>query len=266
MVRTALYAFLCCCFLCGQAQTTESNRGRDWLQRYRLGALAALDSSFLSATDKTKLISLEIDRSPTALCAKGSWTDCSMPGTQSTGLQLTGVRLDNQLVKLDWQTTTENNSKGFVLERRSLTDTLRYDSIAYAVGKGTSTVKSKYSYTDHNNLSVATYYRVREVSLDGSYFYSNTVLIWGVAPKLTVLVLPNPGTSNAIGFYISGTSAPSATFTIMNSAGAILVKEQRTGLSGSTFVSMAPYHLKRGFYILTVVTDREHSSQRFIVL
>ena len=107
---------------------------------------------------------------------------------------------------------------------------------------------------------------MKEVILDGSYFYSNTVPILGVAPKLTVLVIPNPGSAGTTGFYISGSAAPSAIFTIMSSGGAIVVKEERTALSGSTFVSMTPYHLKRGFYILTVITGREHSSQRFIIL
>jgi len=169
-LQTALLAFFCCYIVGVRAQNTENDRARDYLQRFQLGALAALDSSFLSAADKSRLIALQADHSPAAICARGSYTDCSVPNTQPGGLKLTGERLDKQHVKLDWQTSTETNSSYFVLERRSLTDTLRYDSITAKAGQGNSAGVSKYNYTDPNDLSVATYYRVKEVSLDGTFF------------------------------------------------------------------------------------------------
>ena len=260
------FLFCIVCFSCfyGQAQNAENNRARDWLTLNRLTALAAIDSSFLSATEKTKLTSLVIDRSPGAACAKAAVASCSNPNAQSTGLKLTGLRLNNNLVNLIWQTTAEYNSRYFVLERRSLTDTLRFDSITAVAGKGVSNVKSTYAYADQNNL-VSSWYRVKEVNLDSSFFYSNLVFIAGPASKLSVMIVPNPGNKHATGFFITGTNAPTASYTITNTAGAVLVKEERAGLTGNTFISLAGYQLNSGFYILTVVTDKEHTSKKFVL-
>lgn len=266
MGRTVLVAFFCYWFLGSAAQTTESDRARDWLQQYQLEALAGLDSSFLSVTDKNKLILLNVDHSQTAFCAKASWKDCSGPGAPTSSLRLTGERVSNELVKLQWQTINQNNSQRFVLERRSPSDSLLYDSVALVLGKGTTTGKTKYGYIDNNNFQAITYYRVKEVNLDGTYFYSNTVEIVGVPPTLTVKVVPNPGIAGSIGFYITGSSSSSAMFTILNGSGAVVVQGKKTGLSGNTFVSMASYHLKRGLYILIVFAGIEHSAERFIVL
>jgi len=191
----------------------------------------------------------------------------SQPGAPLpvTGLKLEGTRISAQHAKLDWQTLAEYNSKGFVLERRSLTDPLRFDSISFTAGQGTSYGKTKYSYVDPNSSSVVTYYRVREVDLDGNSTYSNVVSIAGVESGLTVYVAPNPGTSATTGFYIISTSSSSAGFTVANIPGSILLRKDKVALSGNTYISLAGYHLSRGLYILTVFNGKEQVSRKFII-
>jgi|SRR5882724_7220535 len=265
--RRLLYGMLYFSTLHSQAQQAEDNRARDWIMYERLSALARLDSSFLSDMDKKTLLSLQAGLFPIGACTKASAVSCDGGAPLPvTGLKLEGTRVSAQNAKLDWQTLAEYNSKGFVLERRSLTDPLQFDSISFTAGQGTSYGKTKYSYTDLNSSSVVTYYRVREVDLDGSFTYSNVVSIAGVESRLAVHVAPNPGPSTTTGFYIIGSSSPTAGFTISNALGAVLVRKEKVALSGNTYISLGGYHLSTGLYILSVFNEKEQISRKFIIL
>jgi hypothetical protein len=259
-----LYCMLLCCCLHSQAQS-EDARARDWMTLQRLSSLASLDSSFLTASDKKKLSALVLDLSPIAVCSKPSLTPCNGINPSSSGLKLTGVRINADRVKLEWQTIAENNTEGFVLERRSLTDTLRFDSIFYAKGQGTTIGKTKYGYIDQNSSSVETFYRVREKDLSGSFSYSNIVSIQGTIPKLAVQVAPNPATSSLAGFYVSGGTGSSITCIVINACGRLVLKKENLPVSGTTYFSLGAYHLWPGFYIVTVTSDNERISRKMII-
>ncbi len=76
---------------------------------------------------------------------------------------------------LQWVTASELNNKGFYIERK--TENEDYESIAFVNGKGTTTDKNEYFYNDLN-LSDGLYkYRLKQVDFDGTYKYSNEVII-----------------------------------------------------------------------------------------
>ncbi|HMH21050.1 MAG TPA: T9SS type A sorting domain-containing protein [Puia sp.] len=264
--RRLLYGILFLSTFHSQAQKTEDNRARDWITYERLTALARLNSSFLSDADKKTLASLQAGLFPVGPCRKASASPCGAAAPPLiTGLKLDGTRISAQYAKLDWETLSEFNSRGFVLERRSPTDLLQFDSIYFTAGQGISLGKTKYSYTDPNSSSVTTYYRVREAGLDGNSIYSNVVSIAGVEPTLAVHVVPNPGTSATTGFYIISTSSPTAGFTIANAVGSVLIRKEKIPLSGNTYVSLGSYHLSTGLYIVSVFNEKEQTSRKFII-
>jgi len=94
---------------------------------------------------------------------------------------------------ISWKTVSELNNKGFYVERK--TENEDYESIAFVNGKGTTTEKNEYIYTDLN-LSVGIYkYRLKQVDFDGTYKYSNEVTITSLSnPELFELSqnYPNP--------------------------------------------------------------------------
>ena len=74
--------------------------------------------------------------------------------------------VNNYNVNLQWSTSTEKNNKGFYIERNS--PGKDWNQIAFIEGKGTTILKSEYSYTD-KNLNEDTYnYRLRQIDYDGS--------------------------------------------------------------------------------------------------
>ncbi len=80
-------------------------------------------------------------------------------------------------VKLNWTTATEVNNLGYEIQRsqNSKIKSQNWEKIGYVNGHGNSTTTISYEFTD-NNLKGGSYsYRLKQIDLDGSYTYSNTV-------------------------------------------------------------------------------------------
>lgn len=82
---------------------------------------------------------------------------------------------DGKSVLLDWVTSTEVNNKGFSVERS--VDGDNFVEIGFVAGKGTSTLMNQYSFTDANVDFPVTYYRIKQIDLDGSFQYSEVVKV-----------------------------------------------------------------------------------------
>ncbi|MBJ7427487.1 MAG: T9SS type A sorting domain-containing protein, partial [Bacteroidia bacterium] len=86
----------------------------------------------------------------------------------------------NNITNLNWATSSEINNKGFEVQR-SL-DGADFETIGFVKGAGNSNAINKYAYND--NLSntnyeptAAIYYRLKQVDFDGSFEYSNTIVV-----------------------------------------------------------------------------------------
>lgn len=84
-------------------------------------------------------------------------------------------KLKNNKVELTWSTASEINNDLFVLERSS--DAIKFTAIGKVGGGGNSTVKLDYSFIDQEPLNGVSYYRLRQVDYDGSYTFSNIIVI-----------------------------------------------------------------------------------------
>ncbi len=97
-------------------------------------------------------------------------------------------------VHIGWSTATEVNNKGFYLERSA--DKKNYQNISFVTGKGTTTEKSSYEFTD-NTVSAGKYsYRLKQVDNDGSYTYSNTIDVLYETVKAFTLEQNHPNPFN----------------------------------------------------------------------
>ena len=76
-------------------------------------------------------------------------------------------------IRLDWQTATELNNRGFTVERRVDGDQ-NWADMTFVEGAGTSNQARDYSYLDKDVTSNVTYqYRLRQEDLDGTQSYSS---------------------------------------------------------------------------------------------
>jgi hypothetical protein len=113
----------------------------------------------------------------------------------------TAVALEADQIRLEWSTLSEVNNYGFYVERRSH-EAGEFQSIpgAFIPGHGTTSVPCHYAYTDDHVPPAEWHYRLRQVDLDGTLWYSESVRIEVVtgAPDATPVTFtlsqnyPNP--------------------------------------------------------------------------
>ncbi len=94
---------------------------------------------------------------------------------------------------LRWATASENNCKGFIVERS--VDGETFEEISFTKGNGNSNVTSNYSYADRDVFVHAStvYYRLKQVDFDGSFTESEVVVVnHADAQAEQITIYPNP--------------------------------------------------------------------------
>jgi hypothetical protein len=101
---------------------------------------------------------------------------------------------DNQNVELQWETASEINNKGFEIYRKS--ELANLNLIGFINGKGTTTEKQYYRFTD-NNLSAGVYhYQLKQIDFDGKSTLSEFVEAEITSPKYYSLEQNHPNPFN----------------------------------------------------------------------
>jgi len=93
-------------------------------------------------------------------------------------------------VELEWLTTTEVNNSHFVIEKAG--PQLDFEAIGEVNGAGDSSEPITYQYIDEKPLVGLSYYRLKQVDLDGAYSYSNTISVEYYQGNVEIYALPNP--------------------------------------------------------------------------
>lgn len=163
--------------------------------------------------------------------------------------------MDKDQIMLRWITASETNNKGFEIHRRI--NSAPYETIAFIVGKGTSTNLSGYSYTDRIKETGIYSYRLKQINFDGSFKYSKEVSVNIAAlPGQYALIqnFPNPfNPTTTIDYVIAQNGFVNLSiFNLLGEKVAELVNEVKE--SGNHSVVFNASNLSSGtyIYILTV--------------
>jgi hypothetical protein len=102
-------------------------------------------------------------------------------------------------VNLTWETLLEENNDGFEIERRIGNG--QYQKIGFVDSKAPNGNGAAYSYNFDDNLTLpkgVTYYRLRQLDLDGRATYSEVKAVRAGNSQLVISIYPNPnrGTAN----------------------------------------------------------------------
>jgi hypothetical protein len=118
---------------------------------------------------------------------------CASTGTLPISLRsFTAVR-SNSTVLLRWETASEENSRGYYIER-NLSNGV-WQTLGFVTTKamnGNSSSLLNYEYTDINNAKGITQYRLRQIDFDGKYAYSPIRSVRAGGQKGKTIVYPNP--------------------------------------------------------------------------
>lgn len=106
-------------------------------------------------------------------------------------LILFSAKQQERVIQIEWRTSSENNSDHFILEKS--TDGIQFNPIAKLNAKGNSKDISYYDYTDRFPTNGLQYYRLKQVDLNGTYEYSETILVSYFGQSIfEPMLYPNP--------------------------------------------------------------------------
>lgn len=160
---------------------------------------------------------------------------------------------EKNIVSLRWITSTEINNRGFEIERK--TGTSPYNVIGFVQGKGSSTEIQGYSYSDVVNQPGIYYYRLKQCDFDGTFEYSNEVMVEVIAlPGDYALAqnYPNPfNPSTSITYVIPSEGFVNlSVFNLLGQKVTELVNEVKE--SGNHTIVFDAGNLSSGTYIYTL--------------
>lgn len=149
-------------------------------------------------------------------------------------------------VLVNWQTQTEQHNSRFDIERRldHETDFTVKGAVPSKASDGTSVWPIDYSFTDNNTYDGISYYRLKQVDIDGRAWYSLIKAIGGRA-SINVLIWPNPS-DGQFSIRLEGINGQKEAF-ISDLSGRVV---QKFSIKGLQQVNI--HALPAGTYVLTI--------------
>ena len=177
------------------------------------------------------------------------------------------AHMNGNSVQLNWITATEVNNNGFEVER-SINSGV-WEKAGFIKGAGNSNSSKYYSFNDYNISKAGKYsYRLKQLDVDGSFKYSNTVQVNNSAPMSFSLMqnYPNPfNPSTTISYALP--EAGNATLKVYNILGkevATLVSEYKP--AGNYSLQFNGSNLESGVYLYKLESGNYSAVRKFILL
>ena len=157
----------------------------------------------------------------------------------------TGILKDNRAA-ITWSTVNELNNSYFVVER-SLNGR-NFDSVGRVQAGSNSS--NTYSFNE-NNTNATSYYRVKQVDLNGAYTYSTVIVLKNTAGGKEVTVYPTQATSTIN--YVLSSEAPAAVMVqVYTITGQPVISQQATLQQGLNVRAVEVSMLPKGSYVLRI--------------
>ncbi len=228
---------------------------------YGNGANAFEGTTYAPAPSNTKSIRrtkavLDTNQNGTDLTSQTPAPFNSSSGTLPISLLSFKPRLnDDQTVRVDWATATEENNSHFVVERSQ--NVQDFAQIAQVDAAGNSQQIKNYHYTDLQPLAGTNYYRLVQVDKDGrSQTYRPASVV--VNKQTGLQAYPNPTDGS---FVINAPSE--ARLSLQNLVGQAVPFSQQSIDNQQIMISTAD--AKAGVYILCVQTDEGMQQCKVII-
>jgi Secretion system C-terminal sorting domain len=165
---------------------------------------------------------------------------------------------------LDWQTSSEQNTKSFSIEK-SL-DGVTYTVIGETAAAGNSNSIKTYTFTDANARAGISYYRLRITDRDGSFSYSIAVMIKKDDATAQVSLFPSPATDFTI-VSITATEQQTVALRMLDKEGKLVYTRNENIKKGTTNIRLGQLDkFASGTYYLQVVQSGKTTSKPFVIL
>lgn len=168
-----------------------------------------------------------------------------------SGLDFFAKRIQSSVVELQWKTMTEENNKGFYIERK-LENEHDFRSIHFQPSLGINGRSEKelhYSLTDKNSYSGNSYYRIKQEDVDGHTHLSLVRVVAGdMSQQIALQVWPIPA-NGQLNLRVLGSNDVDLRILNVNGATVKILKLQNQ-------MQQSIDDLKPGTYFITVAGDK----------
>lgn len=167
----------------------------------------------------------------------------------------------NQTVFLKWETASEQNNRGFYVQRNVNGEWKDVAFVFSSAEAGNSDQVLSYAYNDPNNYQAISYYRLLQVDLNGKGKYSETRAVKGTEQSGKLMLFPNPGTNGKINLMFN--EEMSSKDVLVYDANGRVVKSYRNVVSNSIMIQQLP----AGVYNVQVKNNATQtvSAEKFII-
>jgi hypothetical protein len=151
-------------------------------------------------------------------------------------------------VAVNWATASELHNAGFEVQRSA--DGAAFATLATVTGLGTTQSAHTYSYFDAAPLRTTSYYRLKQLDLDGTFAYSPVVAVHAAASSTALSIYPNPTTDRTTVTWETPIESAGRWY-LTNSIGQVVHAESLSSSVSSTLaLDLQAY--PAGSYVLTV--------------
>ena len=166
-------------------------------------------------------------------------------------------------VELQWKTASEQNSRGFDIEKSA--NGKQFASIGFVSSNGNSTTVKSYQFTDQYPWDNENYYRLRQVDIDGKVSYSEVVLVkLPKAPKI-FRIAQNPVRS-VIDIRFASAPNTSVEAQLIDLSGRVVMRWPVQQQQGHQLRLQLPSgRVTRGMYVLSVKMNGINYPERIII-
>ena len=180
-------------------------------------------------------------------------------GTPALPIELTEFsvkKMEEDKVKINWQTASEENNEYFSVQRSS--DGFSWEDISRINGAGNSTFTIDYSIVDEKPFSGVSYYRLKQVDFNGDFEFSNIKSVRLELPNSRYSIYPNPTFSNQINIKIPNDNTE---IQILDASGKVIL--QKIIDKGISKISLHEFH--SGIYFVKFIHVEKMETQKLIV-
>jgi hypothetical protein len=181
-------------------------------------------------------------------------------------ISLTADPIDNAYIRVNWATASEQDNKGFEVERS--TDGSNFTNIGWVAGNGTSDEQHNYLYNDQTVKPDQTYYyRLNQVNNDGTgkltYIVSAEITD---GPGVTVSEwIPNP-TSGSARLVVSTTEAQPVHVKIYDIIGKLVIDSENQVAFGTNTFDFDLSALTDGTYAANIQIGNNVYSKKVVLV
>ena len=170
--------------------------------------------------------------------------------------------LENETVRLNWATASEENNAFFTVERSA--DGQNFEAISFIDGAGVSNQIQYYQYLDKQPLSGYSFYRLKQTDYSGEFDYSEVRSVFvEISNQAEYVLYPNPidkGEEVQIRYRVSQDKTVSLQVYDLN--GKVLFYEERDLQVNGVTIRIPTSGLSRGLHIVKI-TDAQNRTISF---